>query len=90
MIPPRGIICIYQLITKSMMYYYNSFYPMNMFGFGGLFMFLFWGIIICAIVLLLRNNHGHKGDRSLEIIKERYAKGEITKEQFELMKKDLK
>jgi len=73
-----------------MMYYYNSFYPVNMFWFGGLFMFLFWGLVIYAIIVLLRNNHHSKRDISLEILKERYAKGEITKEQFESMKNDLK
>ena len=71
------------------MMYYNSFYPMNMFGFGGLFMIIFWGLIIYGIVILFRHNsHSEKG-RSIDILKERYAKGEITKEQFESMKKDL-
>jgi putative membrane protein len=31
----------------------------------------------------------HHGNRALEILKERYAKGEITKEQFHQMKKEL-
>lgn len=72
------------------MYYYDNFYPTHMFGFGGLFMLIFWGLVIYAIIILVRNDHGPKEDRSLEILKERYAKGEITKEQFEMMKKDLK
>lgn len=80
-----------------MMYYYNDFAPFHMYGFG-LFGFvisiLFWAVIIMLIVSLLRRNrhnywHGHGEDRSMEILKERYAKGEITKEQFESMKKDL-
>lgn len=73
------------------------------FGFGGFFMILFWGILIWVILALVRGNgfgggccgrghvHGHGGgkDDAMDILKQRYAKGEITKEQFEEMKKDL-
>ena len=69
-------------------------------GFGFFFMILFWGLIIWAIIAgvrMLSNSHGHqgaccggsKGDEAQKVLRERYAKGEITKEQFEQMKKDL-
>jgi putative membrane protein len=46
--------------------------------------------IIFAMIRLLRGpHHWHDQDRSLEILRERYAKGEITKKEFEEMKKDL-
>lgn len=75
-----------------MMYYYGdyfNFYPYHFFGF--LFMVLFWGIIIYGLIHISRgapNSRNHHD--SIDILKERYAKGEITKEQFEEMKKDLR
>ncbi len=61
---------------------------------GGLMMLLFWGGIIFLIFWLLRRQTWHEGYGSgrrdpLDIAKERYARGEITKEQFEQIKKDL-
>lgn len=73
-----------------MRYYYNDFSPFHMFGFGYLFMILFWGLVIYGVVLFFRRNESSKGKGgALETLKERYAKGEITKEVFESMKKDL-
>lgn len=35
------------------------------------------------------NNNGYSLDRSLEILRERYARGEITTEEFQKIKKNL-
>ena len=60
--------------------------------FGVLLMILFWGGVIWLAVWGIRrmSGHGNGGGRTpLDIAKERYARGEITKEQFEQIKKDL-
>jgi putative membrane protein len=58
--------------------------------FGGVFMFVFWGglvaLIIWGITRLSRHSVRHN---PVEIAKARYARGEITREQYEQIKKDL-
>ena len=62
---------------------------------GGLFMLFFWGLIIIGIVLVVRwawehgRSGGTAGEAPLDILKRRYARGEITKEDFDRMKQDL-
>ena len=70
--------------------------PWHMMGMGGFWMFPFFPIIILVAILHFvfgRNRRcwsGHdSGDSALEILKKRYAKGEITNAEFEEMKKDL-
>lgn len=65
-------------------------------GFGGLFMLIFWILLIVGLVLLIRwlweqgTGSPSKGSESaLDILKKRYARGEIGKEEFEEKKKDL-
>lgn len=87
-----------------MMHYWNYDlgYGMNP-GFsilGFLFQVFFWGLIIMLVIKLFRHKSHHccehemieketTGDKSMEIVKERYAKGEIDKKEFEQLKKDL-
>lgn len=47
-------------------------------------------LIILIVYLLFKNNSQSKNQETpLEILKRRYAKGEITKEEYEQMKSDL-
>ncbi len=72
-------------------YYYDNLSPFHFF-FGPIYMIVFWVLIIWGIFALIKHLSGHHRNGHscpLGILKERYAKGEITKEQFESMKKDL-
>ena len=61
--------------------------------FGGVAMFVFWGtiigLIIWGITRWTRNSRWQDTKSPIDIARERYAKGEITRDQFEQIKKDL-
>jgi putative membrane protein len=64
--------------------------------FGWLVMLLFWVLIIAGVVILVRwfMDQGKlkrptTEETPLDILKKRYARGEIDKEQFETMKQEL-
>ncbi len=80
----------------------DGFYFNHMYG-GGVFDFLasilFWVVGVFLLVWLIRefskpkvggdHHETHHAKNPLEILKERYAKGEITKKEFESKKIDL-
>ena len=70
--------------------------PWHMMGMGAFWMFPLFPIIVLAVILyfILGRDQGrwsgpNFGDSALEILKKRYAKGEITIKEFEEVKKDL-
>ena len=62
-----------------------------------IFMILFWGLIIWAVVALARgtsqpsgsDSSSNRPESALEVLKRRYARGEINKEEYEEKKRDL-
>lgn len=77
-----------------MMGWGNQGYGMG--WFGGIFMILFWVVVIAGIIFAIRYlttgkvGPGEESSREpLEILKERYARGEITTEEYEERKKVL-
>lgn len=85
-----------------MMGWGNQGYGMwGMGGFGGIMMILFWGLIIVGVVLVIKYFTAGQatGGRvsspyeihsdPLQILRERYARGEIDTEEFEERKKIL-
>jgi putative membrane protein len=71
---------------------------------GGILILVWWILVIIGIVMfvrwvlrggrrengpVMRHWHGGSEKTPLDIVKERYAKGEIDKQEFEEKKKDL-
>jgi putative membrane protein len=76
---------------------YHLHWQMHQMGWNGwtvgmmLGMLLFWGLVIAGAVagirwLLKQNN---QSDGALEILRRRYARGEIDREKFDAMRRDL-
>ena len=67
-----------------------------MWGAGGivmmLFMLLFWGLVIAGLVVGIRwlvTQGRASGDSAMQILRERYARGDISREEFEAKRRDL-
>lgn len=63
-------------------------------GFGWVFMMVLWVLVILGIIYVIKVIAGgtgkEKGEETpVDILKKRYAKGEIGKEEYDRMKNDL-
>jgi putative membrane protein len=99
-----GVIVILSLVSGAIWGWpyggWGMMGPGMMAGFGWMWLIpvlgiAFLGLIIWAIVASVRSSNESKGpdsseaDSALEVLKKRYARGEINKEEYEERKKDL-
>jgi putative membrane protein len=78
----------------------DGFHGWGGFG-GGLMMLVYWAVLILIVIALARWAFGARGSRggpeagrrdeapALEILEQRYARGEIGRDEFEQKKRDL-
>ncbi len=64
-------------------------------GWGGGFMMILWIILLAVLIYWIvraaqrGNNQLPQPESAIDILKKRYARGEISKEEFQERKKDL-
>ncbi len=61
-------------------------------AFGWIFMCIFWIFVIAGIIFVIKLftcRRNWEEESALDILKKRYSKGEISKEEFEKMKNDI-
>jgi putative membrane protein len=88
---------VFFLAAYSMLFSqpYHHMGGWHTFGWTGGVMIILWIVLIAALVFAFVQlvNKGNLSavpkESALDILKKRYAKGEITKEEFERMKKEL-
>jgi putative membrane protein len=63
-------------------------------GFFGLMHLVWWALLLAGAVVLLRalfgERHGGRADSALQILRERYARGEIDQAEYDERRKQLK
>ena len=73
----------------------NGYGMMGSFGWGGMVLCILFVILICVVVFYLIKTARGTGSRltnetPLDILKKRYAKGELSKDDFDKMKLAMK
>lgn len=59
--------------------------------YAGIWMLIFWGVIVAGVVWAIGSFNPRSGvqDSALEIARQRYARGEISQEEFLRLTRDL-
>jgi uncharacterized membrane protein len=50
---------------------------------GPLFIFVMVGVCVLMMFFMMRRHHGNRGDTAAQILKERFARGEIDGHEYE-------
>lgn len=70
----------------------------GMWGYGWLLMLLFWLVVVVGVVMLIvwlirqmdrSRGTGRSDDGALRVLRDRYARGEISQEEYQRMRSDL-
>jgi putative membrane protein len=83
------------LQAQERMYEWHwEMHPMWWWGWGMIaMMFLFWVLFVVGLIVgirwLIGKGNEQKQNSAMEILRQRYARGEINKEEFEAKRKDL-
>ena len=68
----------------------NGMFSGGMFFGGGILMWIFWLVLLVVLVYVLKDIFGSiNKNSSMEILKQRFARGEIDEAEFEQRKKQL-
>jgi putative membrane protein len=55
-----------------------------------MFMIFFWVMLLLICISLVRKGRSNEKETAEEILKKRYARGEISQEEFARMKKEIR
>lgn len=72
-----------------MMYHYGHFWGMGWGWIVGLLVLIVIVMLILAGINRRTDSRNYRADKAMEILRERYARGEISKEEFEERKNNL-
>ncbi len=56
---------------------------------GSVWFVLFWAIVVWAVVKFAGRGDGREQPSAIEIARQRYARGELSREEFDQLRKDL-